>query len=101
MKSEASINFTLDRLLTTVKLNNWEPVYFTEIYDEFTNKKNPYNTISSTDKIQASSGSLPINPRYMYKYKYGLPEVSADVNKAINVAWIFYQENIRGALAEL
>ena len=101
INSEACITFTLDRTITTVNSKEWIPVYFNEIYDEFTNPKIPYNTISSTDKIY-SSNNVPDNSlRFIYKYKYGLPEISSDINKAINVAWNFYQENIRGALAEL
>ena len=99
--AETKIEFTLDRTITTVNPNIWEPVYFNEIYDEFTNINTPYNTISSTDKILSSRGSIEETPRYAYHYKYGLPEVSSDVNKAINIAWTFYQENIRGALVEL
>lgn len=100
-RTETKIDFTLDRTITTVNPNVWEPVYFNEIYDEFTNTNIPYNTISTTDKILSSRGGIEETQRYTHHYKYGLPEVSSDINKAINVAWTFYQENIRGALVEL
>ena len=100
-QSKASIEFILERKTSEVNTENWEPIFFNEIYDEFTNASFPYNTIMSTDKILVSEGDIPEEPYYTHKYKYGLPEISSEINKAINIAWNFYQENPRGALIEL
>ena len=69
-KAETKIEFTLNRAITAVNLNVWEPVYFNEIYDEFTNPNIPYNSISSTDKILSSQEKIDKTPNYIYHYKY-------------------------------
>ena len=99
--SETKIEFTLDRSITPINTIEWEPVYFNEIYDDYTNDYAPYNTISVSDNISASATSLADTKRYIKTFKYGMPEVSSEINKAIDVAWRFYQENPRGALVEL
>lgn len=99
--SEANIEFTIQRSITPINTKQWQPVYFNEIYDSITNSAHPYNTISITDNILSSENGFGKNGRYIKSFKYGLPEVSSDINKAINIAWHFYEENEHGALVEL
>lgn len=96
--SESTIEFAINRTTTELNFLEWEPVYFDEIYDSITNAGQPYNTIGTTQSIPVNSAA---HNRYTSVFKYSLPEVSSDINKAIDVAWRFYQENVRGALAEL
>ena len=98
ISAEPTISFTLDRSITPINKEKWQPIYFDEIYDEFTNKNTPYNVISTTSKIDSNSN---ITTPQSFFFRYGLPEVTADVNKAINIGWEFYSENVRGALADL
>lgn len=98
ISSESTIKFTINRTITSVNNIEWEPVYFSEIYDSITNAGMPYNTINTTGPIDVNSTS---HNRYVNTFKYSLPEVPSNINKAIEIAWRFYQENAQGALVEL
>ena len=101
--SSTVLQFDIKRTLTEVNPINWEPVYFNEIYSNITNPQIPYNTISTTNAALTRNYNYdyPIFKRNSRIFKYSLPEVSSDINKAIEIAWNFYQENIRGALVDL
>lgn len=102
IQTEALLEFTLERKLTKIDKINWKPVYFNEIYNEISNKQNPYNSISISDSIFTDAFStIKENTKYTNILKYTMPEVSNEVNKAILIAWNFYQKNIRGSLTEL
>lgn len=101
--SPTVLQFDIKRALTEVHPRNWEPVYFNEIYSNITNPQIPYNTISTTTTALSRNDNYnyPIFKSNSRIFKYSLPEVSSDINKAIEIAWNFYQENIRGALVDL
>ena len=100
--TENILSFTLNRSISNINLDKWKPVYFNEINNDYTNKKKPYNQISTTNSLSIVT---PINENTLKihekTFKYTLPEICSEVNKAINIAWIFYQENIKGALVDL
>lgn len=101
--AESSLEFTINRKTTEINEEQWEPVYFNEIYDDITNPFSPYNLFGVTQNINSSVG-LEYAEAYekCNKYfKYTLPESSSEINKAINIAWRFYQENPNGALIDL
>lgn len=102
-EAESSLEFTIDRTVTTINEIEWEPVYFNEIYDDITNPQIPYNVFGTTESVLSTAN---LNYAYKYKncdkyFKYTLPEVSSEINKAIHTAWVFYQENPNGALVDL
>ena len=99
--SEAILEFKIKRTITKPNFDTWEPVYFNEINNEFIDKIIYYNTINSTDKIISSLNSIDTDVGFIHNFKYTMPEISAEVNKAINIAWNFYEENGQGALGEL
>lgn len=101
--AECQLEFTLQRTTSTINTIEWEPVYFDEIYTDITKPNTPYNLFGVTENI-LSTTSLEYADAYKncFKYfKYTLPEISSEINKAINVAWMFYSENPNGALIDL
>ena len=101
VESEGNIEFTIQRSVTPVSLGVWEPVYFNEIYDNITNPSNPYNTIRITEKIHSDKMGFGRESKFLKTFKYGLPEVSAEINRAIKIAYTFSEEYDRGALVDL
>lgn len=101
IETEANIEFTIQRSFSKINFISWEPVYFNEIYDLNTKPNTPYNTFSITNKISVDEGDILTTPHFIKKYKYGLPEISSEINKAIEIAWQFYQENPRGVMVDL
>ena len=101
IESEGNIEFTIQRSATPISSGVWEPVYFNEIYDNITNPSYPYNTIMTSEKIPADRTGFGRESRFLKSFKYGLPEISADVNRAIKVAYVFSEEYEHGALADL
>lgn len=103
-KAETTLQFDIKRTVTPINLIEWEPVYFNEIYSDITNSYIPYNTITTTNAIPIQNYNSNYDAIFQDNsriFKYSLPEVSSDINKAIEVAWNFYQENVRGALVDL
>lgn len=101
--SEADVIFTLERKLTQVNPEDWEPVYFNEIANDITDLDYYFNTIHTTSSLPVNVNFLRYREegRYDQTFKYGMPEVNYQVNKAIKIAWDFYQENTTGALVKL
>lgn len=102
IQTENNIEFELNRKISLVNRSKWEPVYFKEILNEFVDKNSPYNSITCSDII---SSVVPLANTNFYNssniFKYTTPEIISETNKAINIAWNFHQENVKGALSEL
>ena len=99
--SEGKIEFTIARSITPVNYEIWQPVYFNEIYDNITNPSYPYNTIIVSGKTPIEEVVFGRKNRAIKTFKYSLPEVNADINRAIKIAYMFLEEYEQGALAEL
>lgn len=103
LNCESELEFTIDRKVTPLNTKEWEPVYFNEIYDSITKPEAPYNLFGTTESLFVINNLL-----YNYKhkncnkyFKYTLPEISSEINKAIYTAWTFYKKNPNGALVDL
>lgn len=99
---ETIISFTIQRHVSKVNYIEWEPVYFDEIYDDNTNPDMPYNIIGSSDFVDINADlNDSIEWNYKNLFKYTLPEVTGDINKAINSAYMLYLENKEDAMINL
>lgn len=100
--AETQLSFTIDRTISEMNLEEWEPIYFNEIYNDITNPTLPYNIIGVTESLLYNTSLKSDKAKRISKeFKYSLPEVSSEVNKAIQTAWDFYCENKNGSLATL
>lgn len=101
--SESNISFTINKTTTPIiTVGEWEPVYFNEIFDDLTNPGEPYNTIGISTSLRSSTLLEDVAAsRFVTFFKYTLPEVSSQINKAIYTTWLFYQEYPYGAAVEL
>lgn len=103
--SESILTFTLTHTTTPVPVNGLneptgEPIYFNEILDEYTSPTIPYNTITSTFPIRTGFVETK-DYQQSQVFKYSLPETFEQVNKAIKIAYDYWQLEDEGAAVSL
>lgn len=112
--TECILKFSLNHSTTPVEIGSTEsggstvvalvpePIYFNEILDEYTGINTTYNVIATSFPIAVAMGEVnDKNFQYSKVFKYSLPETFEQVNKAIKIAYDYYQLEEEGAAVSL
>lgn len=106
--SENVIKFTLSHSVSELEQTSSQertiipaPIYFNEILDEHTDSIMPYNVISTSFPINATFANDNPFSQQSQIFKYSLPETFEQVNKAIKIAYDYWQLEDAGAAVSL
>lgn len=105
---ENVIKFDLTHSTTAIDIETdglWHPVYFNEINDEYNVEDDldqiPYNVIGTSFPLVVGAAGDSEGQQLSRTFKYSLPETFEQINKAIKIAYDYWQLEEEGAAVSL
>ena len=105
---ESVIKFDLTHSTTAIDIESdglWHPVYFNEINDEYNVEDDldqvPYNVIGTSFPLAVGAAEDSEGQQLSRTFKYSLPETFEQINKAIKIAYDYWQLEEEGAAVSL